>query len=157
MFKLYRDESYRERMLQGLVEWTNNSTNNPCEVEIRINILIFLVQEEEGTAHSILSMMCKVSRNCNFRVEYALAAVTVWYCPNKNWTTSRSGFFFHHENGDFSILMKDIPPYYTFGFWNLGIELNNGNVFCQWWIDGFVWFEFLFFWGNFLYIFWSKF
>jgi hypothetical protein len=77
MFKLYRDESYRERMLQGLVEWTNNSTNNPCEVEIRINILIFLVQEEEGTAHSILSMMCKVSRNCNFRVEYALAAVTV--------------------------------------------------------------------------------
>jgi hypothetical protein len=77
MFKLYRDESYRERMLQGLVEWTNYSTNNPCEVEIRINILIFLVWEEEGTAHSILSMMCKVSRNCNFRVEYDLAAVTV--------------------------------------------------------------------------------
>ncbi len=62
MFKLYRDESYRERMLQGLVEQTNSSTNNPHEVEIRINILIFWVWEEEGTAHSILSMMCKVAK-----------------------------------------------------------------------------------------------
>jgi hypothetical protein len=70
-------KAIENELLQGLVEWTNNSTNNLCEVEIRINILIFLVQEEEGTAHSILSMMCKVSRNCNFRVEYALAAVTM--------------------------------------------------------------------------------
>jgi len=62
MFKLYRDESYRERMLQGLVERTNSSTNNPHEVEIRINILISWVWEEEGTAHSILSMMCKVAK-----------------------------------------------------------------------------------------------
>lgn len=61
MFKLYRDESYRERMLQGLVERTNSSTSNPHEVEIRMDILTFLVREEEGTARPILSMMRKVA------------------------------------------------------------------------------------------------
>jgi hypothetical protein len=50
--------------------------------------------------------------------------------------------FLHHENGDFSIFMKDIPFYWNFGFyildfwilefWNFDFALNNGNVSSQW-------------------------
>ncbi|CAM6084873.1 unnamed protein product [Calypogeia fissa] len=57
MFKVYGDEGYRERMLRGLVERATISTSGPHEVELGMDILTFLVREEEGTARPVLSMM----------------------------------------------------------------------------------------------------
>lgn len=57
MFKVYGDEGYRERMLRGLVERATSSTSGPHEVELGMDILTFLVREEEGTARPVLSMM----------------------------------------------------------------------------------------------------
>lgn len=65
MFKVYGDEGYRERMLRGLVERATSSTSGPHEVELGMDILTFLVREEEGTARPVLSMMRKVAEAAN--------------------------------------------------------------------------------------------
>ncbi|GBG61401.1 hypothetical protein CBR_g20432 [Chara braunii] len=57
MFKVYGDEGCRERMLRGLVERATSSSSGPSEVELGMDILTFLVREEEGTARPVLSMM----------------------------------------------------------------------------------------------------
>lgn len=65
MFKVYGDECYRERMLRGLVERATSSTSGPHEVDLGMDILTFLVREEEGTARPVLSMMRKVAEAAN--------------------------------------------------------------------------------------------
>lgn len=65
MFKVYGDEGYRERMLRGLVERATNSTSGRHEVDLGMDILTFLVREEEGTARPVLSMMQKVAEAVN--------------------------------------------------------------------------------------------
>ena len=65
MFKVYGDEGYHERMLRGLVERATSSTSGPHEVELGMDILTFLVREEEGTARPVLSMMRKVAEAAN--------------------------------------------------------------------------------------------
>lgn len=65
MFKVYGGEGYRERMLRGLVERATSSTSGPHEVELGMDILTFLVREEEGTARPVLSMMRKVAEAAN--------------------------------------------------------------------------------------------
>lgn len=65
MFKVYGDEGYRERMLRGLVERATSSTNNCHEIDLGMNILAFLIREEEGTARLVLSMMREVAELAN--------------------------------------------------------------------------------------------
>lgn len=65
MFKVYGDEGYHERMLRGLVERATSSTSGTHEVELGMDILTFLVREEEGTARPVLSMMRKVAEAAN--------------------------------------------------------------------------------------------
>lgn len=65
MFKVYGDEGYHERMLRGLVERATSSTSGSHEVELGMDILTFLVREEEGTARPVLSMMRKVAEAAN--------------------------------------------------------------------------------------------
>ena len=57
MFKVYCGDVYRERMLRGLVEHVTNNAHTPADVELGIDILTFLVREEEGTARPVLCMM----------------------------------------------------------------------------------------------------
>ena len=57
MFKVYCADGYRERMLRGLVEHVTNNAHTPADVELGIDILTFLVREEEGTARPVLCMM----------------------------------------------------------------------------------------------------
>ncbi|KAJ7566029.1 hypothetical protein O6H91_02G085600 [Diphasiastrum complanatum] len=64
MFKVYGDEGYRERMLRGLVERATSSTSN-FEGELGMDILTFLVREEEGTARPVLSMMREAVESAN--------------------------------------------------------------------------------------------
>ncbi|KAH9297298.1 hypothetical protein KI387_028980, partial [Taxus chinensis] len=65
MFKVYGDEGYRERMLRGLVERATSSTNSCHEIDLGMDILTFLVREEEGTSRPVLSMMREVAEIAN--------------------------------------------------------------------------------------------
>jgi hypothetical protein len=57
MFKVYCGEAYRERMLRGLVENATGNADAPIGTELSMDILSFLVGEEEGTARPVLCMM----------------------------------------------------------------------------------------------------
>ena len=57
MFKVYCGEAYRERMLRGLVENATSNAHTPVDSELGMDILTFLVGEEEGTAKPVLCMM----------------------------------------------------------------------------------------------------
>ncbi|KAH7443293.1 hypothetical protein KP509_02G028800 [Ceratopteris richardii] len=65
MFKVYCNEGYRERMLRGLVEHATSSTHGHSEVELSMDILTFLVREEEGTARPVLCMMREAAELAN--------------------------------------------------------------------------------------------
>ncbi|MCO5614616.1 hypothetical protein L7F22_068900 [Adiantum nelumboides] len=65
MFKVYCKEGYRERMLRGLVEHATSNAHVPSEVELSIDILTFLVREEEGTARPVLCMMREAAELAN--------------------------------------------------------------------------------------------
>ncbi|KAI5073759.1 hypothetical protein GOP47_0011772 [Adiantum capillus-veneris] len=65
MFKVYCNEVYRERMLRGLAEHATSNAHVPSEVELSMDILTFLVREEEGTARPVLCMMREAAELAN--------------------------------------------------------------------------------------------
>lgn len=65
MFKVYQNEGYRDRMLRGLVECASRNTNGHHEMDLGMDILAFLLREEEGTARPVLSMMHEAAQLAN--------------------------------------------------------------------------------------------
>lgn len=57
MFKIYAEDHYRYRILKGLVDRATNTSDNCREVDIDMDVLVFLVKEEFGIARPVLSMM----------------------------------------------------------------------------------------------------
>ncbi|KAH7433467.1 hypothetical protein KP509_07G070900 [Ceratopteris richardii] len=57
MFKVYCSERYCEQMLRGLVERATSKVRDLLEVELSLDVLTFLIREEEGTARPVLCMM----------------------------------------------------------------------------------------------------
>ncbi|PKA57938.1 Ubiquitin carboxyl-terminal hydrolase 13 [Apostasia shenzhenica] len=63
MFKIYSEEHYRLRMLKGLVDRAANNTLESCQgYDIDMDVLVFLVREEEGIARPVLNMMREVGQ-----------------------------------------------------------------------------------------------
>ncbi|KAG0473404.1 hypothetical protein HPP92_014759 [Vanilla planifolia] len=63
MFKIYSEEHYRLRMLKGLVDRAVNNTSESCQgFDIDMDVLVFLVREEEGIARPVLNMMREVAQ-----------------------------------------------------------------------------------------------
>lgn len=63
MFKIYSEEHYRLRMLKGLVDRAFNNTSESCQgFDIDMDVLVFLVREEEGIARPVLNMMREVAQ-----------------------------------------------------------------------------------------------
>ncbi|XP_010250219.1 PREDICTED: uncharacterized protein LOC104592509 isoform X2 [Nelumbo nucifera] len=65
LFKFYADEGYRGRMLKGLVDHATSSTDNCREVDLDLDILVFLVREEQGIVKPVLSMLREVAELAN--------------------------------------------------------------------------------------------
>ncbi|KAF9625012.1 hypothetical protein IFM89_017061 [Coptis chinensis] len=65
LFRIYTDEGYRVRMLKGLVDRATSSTDNCRVADLDLDILVFLVCEEEGIARPALSMMREVAELSN--------------------------------------------------------------------------------------------
>lgn len=61
MFKIYAEEHYRLRMLKGLVDHATNTSDNCRVVDIDMDVLVFLVREEDGMARPVLNMMREVA------------------------------------------------------------------------------------------------
>ncbi|KAF7079512.1 hypothetical protein CFC21_083732 [Triticum aestivum] len=57
MFKIYAEDHYRCRFLKGLVDRATNTSDNCREVDIDMDVLVFLVKEEFGIARPVLNMM----------------------------------------------------------------------------------------------------
>lgn len=57
MFKIYAEDHYRCRILKGLVDRATNTSDNFREVDIDMDVLVFLVKEELGIARPVLNMM----------------------------------------------------------------------------------------------------
>ncbi|XP_058002081.1 uncharacterized protein LOC110654018 isoform X2 [Hevea brasiliensis] len=57
LFKWYADESYRVRMLKRLVDRATSTTDNSRDVDFDLDILVFLVCEEQEIVKPVLSMM----------------------------------------------------------------------------------------------------
>ncbi|KAK8936233.1 hypothetical protein KSP39_PZI013482 [Platanthera zijinensis] len=63
MFKIYSEEHCRLRMLKGLVDRAVNNTSESCQgFDIDMDVLVFLVREEEGIARPVLNMMREVAQ-----------------------------------------------------------------------------------------------
>lgn len=65
MFKMHVDEGYRGRLLKGLVDRATGATDNYRDVDLYLDILVFLVQEEEVIVRPVLSMMREVAELAN--------------------------------------------------------------------------------------------
>ncbi|OUZ99845.1 MATH [Macleaya cordata] len=65
LFRMYTDDIYRGRMLKGLVDRATNTTDNCHEVDLDLDILVFLVREEEGIARPVLSLLREVAELAN--------------------------------------------------------------------------------------------
>ncbi|XP_042487745.1 uncharacterized protein LOC122067978 [Macadamia integrifolia] len=65
LFKLYADEGYRGRMLKGLIDRATSTTDNCREVDVDLDILVYLVREEQGIVRPVLSMMREVAELAN--------------------------------------------------------------------------------------------
>ncbi|XP_010906892.1 uncharacterized protein [Elaeis guineensis] len=61
MFKIYVEEHYRFRMLKGLVEHATNTSDNCRVADLAMDVLAFLVREEDGIARPVLNMMREVA------------------------------------------------------------------------------------------------
>ncbi|XP_076907715.1 uncharacterized protein LOC143564271 [Bidens hawaiensis] len=61
LFKWYADEPYRLRILKRLVDRAMSSTDTSREVDIDLEILVFLVSEEQEFVRPVLSMMQEVA------------------------------------------------------------------------------------------------
>ncbi|KAF3779789.1 Ubiquitin carboxyl-terminal hydrolase 13 [Nymphaea thermarum] len=64
MFKIYDDEVSRGRMLKGLVERVTSTTDSCHDLDLDLEILLFLVHEE-GIVRPVLSMMREVAELAN--------------------------------------------------------------------------------------------
>lgn len=61
MFKIYSEEQYRVRMLKVLVDRATSSSDNCRVADIDMDVLAFLVREEDGIARPVLNMMREVT------------------------------------------------------------------------------------------------
>lgn len=61
MFKIYAEEHYRVTMLKGLVDRATNTSDNCRVVDIDMDVLVFLVREEDGISRPVLNMMREVA------------------------------------------------------------------------------------------------
>ncbi|KAJ6834290.1 uncharacterized protein M6B38_335460 [Iris pallida] len=61
MFKIYSEEPYRVRMLKGLVDRATNTSDNCRIVDIDMDVLVFLVREEDGIARPVLNMIREIA------------------------------------------------------------------------------------------------
>ncbi|MCL7025321.1 hypothetical protein MKW94_025380 [Papaver nudicaule] len=57
LFRMYADDGYRGKMLKGLVDRATSTTDNCRDVDLDLDILVFLVHEEEEISRPVLSMM----------------------------------------------------------------------------------------------------
>ncbi|KAL5729639.1 hypothetical protein ACHQM5_002563 [Ranunculus cassubicifolius] len=65
LFRIYTDECYQVRMLKGLVDRATSSTDSCHVVDLDLDILVFLVNGEEGISRPLLSMMREVAELAN--------------------------------------------------------------------------------------------
>ncbi|XP_074592183.1 uncharacterized protein LOC141847974 [Curcuma longa] len=61
MFKIYAEEHYRVRLLKGLIEHTTNLSSSCRAIDIDMDVLVFLVREEDGIARPVLNMLREVA------------------------------------------------------------------------------------------------
>ncbi|XP_039117979.1 uncharacterized protein LOC120253823 [Dioscorea cayenensis subsp. rotundata] len=61
MFKIYSEDHYRVRMLKGLVDRAMNTSDSCRLVDIDMDVLVFLVREEDEVARPVLNMMREVA------------------------------------------------------------------------------------------------
>ena len=60
MYKIYSEEQYRVRMLKVLVDRAISTSGNCRAADIDMDVLVFLVREEDGIARPVLNMMQEV-------------------------------------------------------------------------------------------------
>jgi len=60
MYKIYSEEQYRVRMLKVLVDRATSTSDNCRAADIDMDVLVFLVREEDGIARPVLNMMREV-------------------------------------------------------------------------------------------------
>lgn len=60
MFKIYSEEQYRVRMLKVLVDGATSTSENCQVADIDMDVLVFLVREEDGIARPVLNMIREV-------------------------------------------------------------------------------------------------
>ncbi|KAJ4958148.1 hypothetical protein NE237_025259 [Protea cynaroides] len=65
LFKLYADEGYQGRMLKGLIDRATSTMDNYREVDLDLDILVFLVREEQVIIRPVLSLMREVAELAN--------------------------------------------------------------------------------------------
>lgn len=65
LFRWYADESYRLRMLKGLVARATTTTDGARELDLHLEILVILVCEEQEFVKPVLSMMREVAELAN--------------------------------------------------------------------------------------------
>ncbi|XP_026387623.1 uncharacterized protein LOC113282768 isoform X1 [Papaver somniferum] len=65
LFRMYADDSYRGRMLKGLVDRATSTTDNCRDIDMDLDILVFLVHEEEEISRPVLSMMREAAELAN--------------------------------------------------------------------------------------------
>lgn len=79
MFKIYSDANHHERLLKTLVDNATSSSDGQV-VDIDMDVLAFLVREEDGVAREVLNMLRKVCELAN------VDRATLWHqlCAMEN-------------------------------------------------------------------------
>ncbi|GAB2275447.1 hypothetical protein Dimus_010204 [Dionaea muscipula] len=65
LFKRYADDSSRGRMLRRLVDHATSSTDNCQEADFDLEVLVFLIAEEQEVTRPVLAMMREVAELAN--------------------------------------------------------------------------------------------
>lgn len=84
MFKIYAEEHYRVRMLKGLIEHATNMQSSCQAIDIHMDVLVFLVREEDGMARPVLNMLREVAKVDRANFWHQICAVEdenvhLWY------------------------------------------------------------------------------
>ncbi|KAK1316851.1 hypothetical protein QJS10_CPA05g01382 [Acorus calamus] len=65
LFKMYDEENYRGRLLKALVDRATSTIESCRETDLDLDILVFLIREEEEIARPVLCMMREVAELAN--------------------------------------------------------------------------------------------